>query len=355
MIYHFLSQNMYADQFLDFMRKNKDLICCEHLFLFKNNGIVTGVNKNNSFSSDDSKKIFSFFDFLKIFLFLKRNDRIIFHSYSHPYLYFVAACCWWNLHKITWIIWGGDLYWYNTTKTGKYKIYEIFRRFTIKRFGYILSDQFEYRLAKRFYATAAKNIFADYPRKFFQFITDNIHDYTAILIGNSRDPSNEHIEALQLISRYKEENIKVYVILSYGDCPLGYVENIDRIGKSLFGEKYIAIKHMMDLKAYQEFLSTIDVMVCNHRRQQAWGNLLAILKYGKKVFIRSGISTEEDFNEYGLKFFLTDDIETMSFTDFKAFSENDKYRNENIITKMYSNETLLSKWNHVFTTIERNI
>jgi hypothetical protein len=143
----------------------------------------------------------------------------------------------------------------------------------------------------------------------------------------------------------------VYVILSYGDCPAGYVDNINRVGKTYFGDKYIPITEMMDLKTYQQFLSNADIMVCNHRRQQAWGNLLVMLKYGKKVFIRSGISTEEDFNEYGLKFFLTDDIESMSFSEFVEFQLSDAKQNDAILTKMFSNDGLFSIWDNLFKSI----
>jgi len=118
-----------------------------------------------------------------------------------------------------------------------------------------------------------------------------------------------------------------------------------------FGDKYIPITEMMDLKTYQQFLSNADIMVCNHRRQQAWGNLLVMLKYGKKVFIRSGISTEEDFNEYGLKFFLTDDIESMSFSEFVEFQLSDAKQNDAILTKMFSNDGLFSIWDNLFKSI----
>jgi len=346
-IYHFLPGEIYTAQFINFMRINKSCLINEHLFLL----LYNNHTEMSFFDARDCKYTLSFFDILKKIFLLKKNDRIILHSYSHPYLYLALVLCWWNLHKTTWHIWGGDLYWHNELKTGKYKIYELFRRFTIKRFGYVSSDRFEYTLTKQYYATSAKNIFAYYPRFFFDVVQNVRHDYISIIIGNSRDPSNEHIEALKLISKYKNENIKIYVILSYGDCPAGYVDNINRIGKAYFGDKYIPITEMMDLKTYQQFLSNVDIMVCNHRRQQAWGNLLAMLKYGKKVFIRSGISTEEDFNGYGLRFFLTDNIEKMSFIDFQAFSEEDKYMNKTIITRMFSDNVVLSVWNNLFKII----
>ena len=38
-----------------------------------------------------------------------------------------------------------------------------------------------------------------------------------ILIGNSATETNNHIEVLDLLSKFKNEDIKIYVPLSYGD------------------------------------------------------------------------------------------------------------------------------------------
>ena len=348
MIYHFLPQGNYADQFLSFMRLNKKKFSDAHKFLFLSYGENT---ENKSFCSNDSKNTFTFLSILKIFLCLKRHDAVIIHNYSHPYLYLACACVWWKLDRVVWKVWGGDLYWHTEVKEGKYKIYEFLRAFTIKRFGYVSADHFEFELVKKYYHTYAENICTTYPRIFFAFPKQVPHDYISIIVGNSRDPSNEHIDALRLLSRFKDENIRIYVVLSYGDCPVGYVENVNRVGTDYFGDKYVPITGMMDLKTYHQFLSNVDIMICNHRRQQARGNLFAMLKYGKKVFIRSGISTEEVFNEYGLKFFLTDDIESTSFSSFVAFSESEAKQNDTILTKMFSNETLFSLWDNLFKTI----
>ncbi|QEJ95415.1 hypothetical protein FUT79_09485 [Treponema phagedenis] len=351
MIYHFFPQGVYADQFIDFMRINAGKLYNEHKFLFLSYG---ETEPNKIFDSKDCANVYSFFSILKIFLFAKKNDRFVIHNYTHPYLYLSTACMCWKLKKIAWKIWGGDLYWYNSPKKNiKYKCYELFRKFTIKRFGYINAGAFEYNLAKEYYNIMGQNFEAMYPRSFFNFSIIKNSQYISILIGNSRAPQNEHIDALELLSKFKNENIKVYVPLSYGKCPEGYVESVNARGKTLFGDKYIAITDMMDLKNYQEFLSKIDIMVCNHNIQQGWGNLLVLLKFQKKVFIRRGISTEFDFTLHGLKFFFTDDIENMSFEEFKYFSQQDGELNESIITKMFSDETLVEQWNNFFINLTR--
>ncbi|MEL3899251.1 MAG: TDP-N-acetylfucosamine:lipid II N-acetylfucosaminyltransferase [Treponema phagedenis] len=352
MVYHFFPQGIYANQFIDFMRKNTDKLYNEHKFLFLSYG---ETEPNKIFDSKDCANVYSFFSILKIFLFAKKDDRFIIHNYTHPYLYLSTACMCWKLKKVAWIIWGGDLYWHNSPKKKiKHKCYEILKQLTIKNFGYICTcDAMEFNLAKEYYGAEGKNYHIQYPLSFIDFPNIKVKNYLAVLLGNSRDTQNNHIEALEFLSKFKDENIKIYVPLSYGDCPDGYVESVDKKGKSLFANKYIAIKDMMDLKSYQEFLSKIDIMVCNHNRQQALGNLFLFLKNKKKIFIRTRIATENYFNTKGLKFFLTDDIENMSFEEFKYFSQQDGELNESIITKMFSDETLVEQWNNFFINLTR--
>ncbi|QKS92642.1 hypothetical protein [Treponema phagedenis] len=113
MVYHFFPQGIYANQFIDFMRKNTDKLYNEHKFLFLSYG---ETEPNKIFDSKDCANVYSFFSILKIFLFAKKDDRFIIHNYTHPYLYLSTACMCWKLKKVAWIIWGGDLYWHNSPK-----------------------------------------------------------------------------------------------------------------------------------------------------------------------------------------------------------------------------------------------
>ena len=350
MIYHFLPKSIYTEQFLDFMCDDINAFYDSHLFLILSNNINS---RDKYIDNKNIKNIFNFFSILKVFLCLKKNDRIIIHSYSNPYLYLASVCCCWNLSKIAWVIWGGDLYFYNMKKKIKYKCYELFRKFSIKRFGYIVTYKSEYDLAKQYYNVIGKNINFLYPMKFFDVPQkqSKIKNELFILVGNSRSMSNEHIEALNILSKFKDKNIRIFVPLSYGDVPEGYVDAVDKVGVELFGIKYVPIKTIMDLKAYQEFLSSIDIMVCNHKRQEAWGNLFTLLRSGKKVFVRKNTATNIDFTSFGLKFSLTDDIIDMSFDEFQFLNDDDRLNNQKLLINMFSKGNLIAIWNNIFKTI----
>ena len=113
MIYHFLPKSIYTEQFLDFICDETKAFYDSHLFLILSNNIN---DKDKYLNNKNIKNVFNFFSILKVFLCLKKNDRIIMHSYSHPYLYLASACCLWKLNKVAWLVWGGDLYFFNIKK-----------------------------------------------------------------------------------------------------------------------------------------------------------------------------------------------------------------------------------------------
>lgn len=344
MIYHILTASGYMDRYIQFMRQNRSQIIEEHCFAFFTQASYQGFN------TSDCKNIKGFWRMLKLFLFSGKKDRFILHSYMHPWLYLVCFLVFWKLKKFTWSIWGGDLYFYNEPKSLKYKLYEYLRRHTIKNFGYVLGVKGDYDLAKKYYKIKGQYLEGIYPLQFKENIGNDVaecRDVINILVGNSADPSNNHMEILRLLRRFKNDNVRLYLPLSYGGTP-EYIYQVDQVGAELFGDKYVSMKEFMDIKQYNEFLSMMNVFVCNHERQQALGNIFALLYLGKKVYIRNGITTVDLFNDYGLKFFFIHDIAEMTLNDFSYFNSEDKRINHEILKNIYSSSHLISVWNNVF-------
>ena len=104
-----------------------------------------------------------------------------------------------------------------------------------------------------------------------------------ILLGNSASFTNNHIEAFNFLKGINLEDRKIIMPLSYGDKVYG--EKVDEIGKSIFGSKLESIFHFIPLSEFNELLSTCNVVIMNHYRQQAVGNIIATLWMGAKVYL----------------------------------------------------------------------
>ena len=73
-------------------------------------------------------------------------------------------------------------------------------------------------------------------------VVEPVHGTIKILLGNSATESNQHKEAFELLEKYKNKNIKIYVPLSYG--PEKYADEIEQLGMHIFGEKFIPMRSL---------------------------------------------------------------------------------------------------------------
>lgn len=135
-----------------------------------------------------------------------------------------------------------------------------------------------------------------------------------VLVGNSATPSNRHIAALELLSRFANEDVVVYAPLSYGDEH--YREEVIACGRRCLGDKFVPLLDYMDPAEYTSFLSGISVGVFNHDRQQGMGNISKLLRMGSKVYVSSESGMLEDLQATGSVVHLTPSIADSTFAEF---------------------------------------
>ena len=277
---------------------------------------------------------------------LFQSEKIIIHSLASPflliYLYLFPSLT----QKSYWAIWGKDLYFYNTlTKIHFYhKIYEYFRKKVIKKIPNIVSiSQGDVELAKKWYGSIAlQHHCFGYPSNCYKelAISNKHSSTTVILVGNSADPCNNHLEAFSLIKKYRDDDIKVITPLSYGNK--SYAENIIKEGNKLFGNKYFAIEELMPLSSYLNLLANVDIGVFAHNRQQAMGSIITLLSMSKKLYIRKNVTTWRTLNDLGLKVFDLYNINLLNP------EKNILSHNREIIKNYFSEENLLHQWLNIF-------
>ena len=102
-----------------------------------------------------------------------------------------------------------------------------------------------------------------------------------ILLGNSATPTNRHKSALDALSRFANEDIKIYAPLSYGDD--AYRDEVISYGRELFGDKFVPVTEFMERSEYISFLTKISIGVFNYDRQQGLGNIHLLMRMGAKV------------------------------------------------------------------------
>ncbi len=123
----------------------------------------------------------------------------------------------------------------------------------------------------------------------FQYVGNNTYAYDVIdfnnadciIVGNSADPTNNHLDLLTLI-RKKHITNSLYLPMAYGDA--AYAENVQSFIKKN-GIKAFIQRDFMPYEQYIKRLKSCRVGIFGHIRQQAIGNINACLLQGCKVFL----------------------------------------------------------------------
>jgi len=353
-IIHIIFNDKFIKPFIDFIEKHFDRD--EHLFVFMdgNDEKVFPIpeadnilNINNKYSG--KKNILKLSHILNPLL--EDADKVILHSlFSHNLIFYLYLHQQY-LKKCYWVLWGGDLY---TDITRQKTLRNAFRRYiksrVIKQMGglitYIREGDFE--LTQKYYGTQAKcyesffylsNLYEEYDIKPKKHTTINIQ------VGNSADPTNNHIEIFEKLKKYKNKDIKIIAPLSYSSPE--NAKKVIKIGKQIFGDKFEPLTDFMPFEKYLELLGEIDIAIFNHKRQQAMGNITTLLGLGKKVYVRRDETPWKMFNKLQIKVYDT----TLDIS-IDTIDEDVKEENQKKVKAYFSEENLVKHWEQILGKVD---
>ena len=136
-----------------------------------------------------------------------------------------------------------------------------------------------------------------------------------IVVGHSRSPFDCHIDGMKKLEKYKDHNIKICLVLSYGGAE-EYGEEVKKYAKEHFGEKVEFIEEFMNYEEYINYLSTIDAAVYPQLHSTALGNLAWLLHFGIPVFVRDKGQFAESFRRNNCEYCSFDSIDNLSYNEF---------------------------------------
>jgi hypothetical protein len=321
----------------------------EKIAIPHNKNVIKYISKGRRFIGIIKKIILVFqipFLYLKLFLYCKNSTKIYLHGLFDIRTIFFFYIFKKFLKKAIWIMWGGDLYSYENRKSSIfYKLYYKIDDYVKGHFnGYITYMEGDYFLAEKWYKAKGKlyKSFA-YPSNFYKSIEfiETEKSELHIQIGNSAANSNNHLEILDKLKIYKDRNIKLFCVLSYGGSK--YIQKIIDYGKNIFNEKFIPITHFMEFGDYMKFLSNMDIAIFAHNRQQGVGNIISLLSLGKTIYLRDDVTTYKTLQELGIK------IKSFNkFDNIDKFNEGTLENNIKIIKEEFSLKNLKNDWEIIF-------
>lgn len=234
-------------------------------------------------------------------------DKIILHGLWNPKIIRLLNLQPWLITKCYWMMWGGDFYNHAHESVDKKKLIKKIRHFIT-----FVKGDFEFA-QKHYGASGTLHPAMGYPGQLFENIYSDQEQVTSpkarILLGNSADTSNKHMDALQrLKAAAMAEDIEVIVCpLSYGGE--AYAEDVIKVGKELFGDKFMPLKDFMSFDEYTKLLVGLNTALFNHDRQQGLGNIVAMLGNGKKVFFKKNNTLYDFFQSINVTIYDMEELD----------------------------------------------
>lgn len=353
---HIILDSTYADDFISFVCSNYNKN--DHLFYIMptvgRECVNTNINQDRIIKINNRK-------ILSVLMSAGGNDELVIHGLFNNhvicFLYFYRKLL---KRRCSIVMWGADLYEHRNLSNEKFPhkafFLEIFRKYIFQNVKQLAFDMpTDYTLMQEWYGTQRDVLYITYPqlidrdtikRAREQKEINNKRSTINILIGNSATDTNRHVEIFEWIKKYKDEDVKIFCPLSYGDVT--YAKKIADIGEKTFGDKFVPLLDFLDTKKYINLMSNIDVAIFHNNRQQAMGNITLASCLGSKVYISQQTSMWRQYVEAGgCHFYKTEDIPNMDFEDFIDNKDKDINANKEYFEEVLNESNMKKIWNPI--------
>jgi hypothetical protein len=178
-------------------------------------------------------------------------------------------------------------------------------------------------------------------------IDKNVKNQPNILLGNSADPSNNHVEVFLELSKLELKDRIVYVPLSYGGND-AYKKQVLNAGRELLGANFQPLIDFMPLEKYNEILLSCGTLIFNHNRQQGVGNIIISGYLGASLFLNEKSPVYQYYKSIGIKVFSISQVSKLIATPLNDYDIN---INKTKLNKLYSKAAVHEKINTLLSLV----
>ena len=212
----------------------------------------------------------------------------------------------------------------------------------IDYFAVVHKEDYDFMIVNKVMPSSVKYFkFSFYPIEFlYNNEIDTSNSGNNILIGNSRSYANNHLEIFSILSKFNIANRKVIVPLSYGN--MKGIDSLVQNGKENLGDRFSPLLELMPLDEYNKMLSTCSVAIMNHYRQQAVGNIIALVYSGAKVYLSSQNTVYHFLKRIGCNVYsVENDLITSNINALEPLSKEESTQNKEILYRFLNTEKLI--------------
>ena len=198
----------------------------------------------------------------------------------------------------------------------------------------------DYALLKKHYKTSAKFLYFAH----FNSIDVNscrgeviVKQNLKVVLNNSASLSGNHTTLLRRIHEVdKNKRISELIVpLNYGSQKV--LKETTQAGIKLFGSRFNPLLRFLDAESYFKLLGGISVGFFGARRQEGSGNIIQLIAFGAKVFLRNDNNMLKYLKENNFIVFSFED-DFKSSEDLDPLSTDQIIHNQSLFTSLFNEE-----------------